>query len=1233
METFGLRRTQSLKSLSGGQERSWVMPASTRWDRKSVFQLVQHYQSCADLTSDKKVDVKFQGSESCVDGGWRRMESRESFSLGGSGRSSNLSRSRSMESLPQRDTSGTKALCALFESKASLQQCFSSSPLCSVPNNSSKTGRQCPLQDWRSHNTSLKETSIQTNSTGDRGKVTNGLPESYDRSFRYSHDDKYSPSLTKGGSPSRQSRDRISLLSSVRDRSALYLSRAAATDCTGGSTHTEFSDTPVTRTKTTKFLSPAKEMCSACLTPVYPMEKMVANKLVLHNSCFCCKHCKKKLSIHNYSSLYGEFYCISHYQQLFKRKGNYDEGFGHKQHKDHWLQKNKCTDEPDAGSTPKMTKSTKSNLNTDGIRESYANVFVTKSPARQLGSSSSSTDVKGKLKMSWPPEKKSAGVNPSQQTYMKNKISDICKASSFSKSLSEHPKSDTNQVKVNHGGETKDKVKAMSSFSISDIKEVSKTTVYNSNEKVSSKETKTKNDPIKAGPFKHSVDGITPRVLNFSAPTREKSVTDTNQKPEQKNVTPTPKTNHIPNLKMQDNYPNKAKKSVRFSPKVDVAQYELSSQPNPGDKDKEDTTQLSDPTEDSMLSHSKGTKDVSNENNTNNLSLESKGEVFLEIPEFKRNRTISKTSNQEPEVKVESSQAELTVMDGDVEKVEESVDAFTDTIKSTQEVAEHQEPTERSDINPTVNPIKSENPSAPTEHLNREEAELEENKNQLGKTFDSANDQESVSLRKPVVRTKSLKGSAKPAEKPKAKFGSWSKGKSPLSKFFTTVGSDKTNKGEPKDVKKPDVKPSGGLLGRLFQSSSEMAEDTTKLETQEEKNDTNTDHKTIEESPCPEPNTQSQTVSKEPSDLLKTAASETLDELTAPERTDSTDDQDSDSQRSQSFCLSSTEPEKAESKDIPITVELESQASNELSIQSIAEQIDDEEFKAPFNDDIFGDSFSSANVDPFAIQINTDESAQTPNGLLDARDVEGQDLFGGALLDTNDGFHQESSDVFGSLEPSDPFSASLGDKVLSEVAPANTFSLLESQTDSISAAGEGMLSLTDSLIVPDSSSVNQTEDQSPFNPSGETNEQESNFDIFSSNDFLFTQSPADNEPHQDGASALTNQPSAFPDDIFGVSDVSGTVDAFSMLSPSSPQTSDSLNDLLGADTFSAVAPSAQTDLFAGDIFASEPQLLPVSEPNDVDFFGDSLLVSDNNSSEQPAKNTVTNSSWMDDLLG
>lgn len=41
MEAFGMRRTQSLRNLSGVQERSWVMPDPTHWDRKSVSELVQ----------------------------------------------------------------------------------------------------------------------------------------------------------------------------------------------------------------------------------------------------------------------------------------------------------------------------------------------------------------------------------------------------------------------------------------------------------------------------------------------------------------------------------------------------------------------------------------------------------------------------------------------------------------------------------------------------------------------------------------------------------------------------------------------------------------------------------------------------------------------------------------------------------------------------------------------------------------------------------------------------------------------------------------------------------------------------------------------------------------------------------------------------------------------------------------------------------------------------------------
>ncbi|XP_050926111.1 xin actin-binding repeat-containing protein 1 isoform X2 [Lates calcarifer] len=250
MEAFGLRRTQSLKSLSGVQERSWVMTTPTHWNRKSVSQLVQHYQSCADPRSIEKVEPKLKVSESCVDVQWRRTEGRESVALWGSGRSSNLSRSRSMDSLPQRESSGTRALCALFESKATLQQSFLSSSQLNVRSGAgSKTGRDCPLQDWRTYNTLLKDSTAQGTSQGEGQKAMNGLQESYDRTSRYSHGDKISSSLTKGGSPTRLARDRISTSSSVRDRSALYLSRAAAIDTTGGSTQPGFIGIPAARSK------------------------------------------------------------------------------------------------------------------------------------------------------------------------------------------------------------------------------------------------------------------------------------------------------------------------------------------------------------------------------------------------------------------------------------------------------------------------------------------------------------------------------------------------------------------------------------------------------------------------------------------------------------------------------------------------------------------------------------------------------------------------------------------------------------------------------------------------------------------------------------------------------------------------------------------------------------------------------------------------------------------------
>jgi len=96
------------------------------------------------------------------------------------------------------------------------------------------------------------------------------------------------------------------------------------------------------------------------------MELLIADKQNFHKSCFRCEHCRGKLrwgiftelkhrhcmsffaffknsflvlSLGNYASLHGRMYCTPHYKQLFKSKGNYDEGFGQKPHKELWNNK------------------------------------------------------------------------------------------------------------------------------------------------------------------------------------------------------------------------------------------------------------------------------------------------------------------------------------------------------------------------------------------------------------------------------------------------------------------------------------------------------------------------------------------------------------------------------------------------------------------------------------------------------------------------------------------------------------------------------------------------------------------------------------------------------------------------------------------------------------------------------------------------------------------------------
>ncbi|KAL2307155.1 hypothetical protein Nmel_000103 [Mimus melanotis] len=59
-----------------------------------------------------------------------------------------------------------------------------------------------------------------------------------------------------------------------------------------------------------------KEMCACCLKPVYPVERVVTDKVCVHRSCFCCQVCGRKLSLQNYAALHGVFYCQVHYKLM-----------------------------------------------------------------------------------------------------------------------------------------------------------------------------------------------------------------------------------------------------------------------------------------------------------------------------------------------------------------------------------------------------------------------------------------------------------------------------------------------------------------------------------------------------------------------------------------------------------------------------------------------------------------------------------------------------------------------------------------------------------------------------------------------------------------------------------------------------------------------------------------------------------------------------------------------------
>ncbi|XP_056108437.1 LIM domain and actin-binding protein 1 [Rhinichthys klamathensis goyatoka] len=168
-----------------------------------------------------------------------------------------------------------------------------------------------------------------------------------------------------------------------------------------------------------KFNPPVQERCVCCQQTVYPVEKLIANQQIYHKTCFRCAFCNTKLSLLSYASLHGSIYCKPHFSQLFKSKGNYDEGFGHRPHKEMWTPRtNDEGPEGSENSKPSVAEPVKPTVQPKPKAEEsrpakYTDVTAAQETRSHVTSSTEkphTTSVETrKLRVAWPPPADSDG--------------------------------------------------------------------------------------------------------------------------------------------------------------------------------------------------------------------------------------------------------------------------------------------------------------------------------------------------------------------------------------------------------------------------------------------------------------------------------------------------------------------------------------------------------------------------------------------------------------------------------------------------------------------------------------------------------------------------------------------------------------------------------------------------------------------------------------------------------
>ncbi|KAL1280276.1 hypothetical protein QQF64_014876 [Cirrhinus molitorella] len=508
-------------------------------------------------------------------------------------------------------------------------------------------------------------------------------------------------------------------------------------------------------------------------------------------------------SIYNYSALYGEFYCPSHYYQLFKKKGNYDEGFGHRQHKDLWLPKTEEPEPTEKFSSARKTETTCVDGTVDDPRG------LSSRQQRHKDKQFDSPDNTNKLKISWPPEnKKNRHSLVSQNTSSASRSTTDWSNHSHSSARSSknalekkrfHSGLDEMDRSVQLSPRVYEKTNAHDSpFTIKGgFKTPHSEVVYTSHPRGAKTLQKTADRP--GTQSKISKGGrVTSEDLNSVNSVREHNLAKDGKA----------------------DSPTKRKKSVRFSSNLSI--------------DEENNIEIS--REEAESSTEAFVEPLAV--NENVMTAKRDMTTFksgIEIEESPEEGLIDTTHNPYSRDSVEHPKAfdrqmqdpflPIIEKQESVSKADKANMSETETILNLDDMTasgkETFKPGSESCNLEQVEEMKKEgviesNPKAVTSK-NQEPTDIIKVESKDPDMLDMPPKSDNKSNTK-VANKKAMD---------KGNKGSWSKGKSPLSKLFTSGPSKKENKSETKtESKRPDIKPRN-LLGRLF-SSSEMESEIKK---------------------------------------------------------------------------------------------------------------------------------------------------------------------------------------------------------------------------------------------------------------------------------------------------------------------------------------------------------------------------------------------------------------------